>query len=71
MYVSSYIKSVVLWTGDTEGDLIIDAIRDAILPPSDEILACQDPKPILLATGEVIINHKEELFFMVAVYNSK
>ena len=41
-------------TGDTEGDPVIDAIRDIILPPSEELLDCQAPKPVLLPTGEVI-----------------
>ncbi|CAH1775301.1 unnamed protein product [Owenia fusiformis] len=39
--------------GDTEGDLLIDGIRDAIFGETEETtIDCQEPKPILLATGQ-------------------
>nr|XP_054774076.1 uncharacterized protein LOC129282175 [Lytechinus pictus] len=39
--------------GDTEGNLFWNLVRDAITKPSPELVACQHPKPILLATGEM------------------
>lgn len=40
--------------GTTEGDLFWDTIRDQLLgKPSEEIIECHKPKPILLHTGEV------------------
>lgn len=40
--------------GDTEGDDFWDAIRDLIKEPSQEMLNCQAPKPVLLPIGEMM-----------------
>ncbi|WP_449222345.1 neutral/alkaline ceramidase [Sulfidibacter corallicola] len=37
--------------GQLEGNLFIDAITGMLASPTPEMCACQDPKPILLATG--------------------
>ncbi|XP_072165665.1 uncharacterized protein [Diadema setosum] len=39
--------------GETEGNLFWNLVRDAIKEPSKELIECQKPKPILLATGEM------------------
>ncbi|XP_072037603.1 putative neutral ceramidase C [Amphiura filiformis] len=39
--------------GDTTGNDLWDAIRDLIKKPSDELIQCQAPKPVLLPTGEM------------------
>ncbi|XP_071952076.1 uncharacterized protein [Antedon mediterranea] len=39
--------------GDTEGNAFWNAIRDLIKEPSDELVECHKPKPILLPTGEI------------------
>ncbi|CAD5120124.1 DgyrCDS8701 [Dimorphilus gyrociliatus] len=38
--------------GLNESDPVIDTIRDLILPASEELLACHEPKPILISSGE-------------------
>lgn len=45
---------ITILIGTTEGDLFWDTIRDQLLgKPSEEIIECHKPKPILLHTGEV------------------
>lgn len=39
--------------GVTEGNLFWNLVRNALKKPSPELIACQHPKPILLATGEM------------------
>ncbi|XP_070544626.1 putative neutral ceramidase C [Ptychodera flava] len=39
--------------GSTEGSFFWDAVRDLIHKPSEELVECQKPKPILLPTGEI------------------
>ncbi|XP_072165215.1 putative neutral ceramidase C [Diadema setosum] len=38
--------------GDTEGSPIWDFVRNVLKEPSEEMLECQKPKPVLLPTGE-------------------
>ena len=48
------LLTITILTGTTEGDLFWDTIRDQLLgKPSEEIIECHKPKPILLHTGEV------------------
>lgn len=52
---------ISICTGATEGDPFWDGIRDAILgEPSKEIQDCQNPKPILLSTGEVRTSYNQK-----------
>nr|XP_054773965.1 putative neutral ceramidase C [Lytechinus pictus] len=39
--------------GDTDGSLVWDFVRDLIKEPSQEMIDCHQPKPVLLPTGEV------------------
>ncbi|XP_077863814.1 putative neutral ceramidase C [Saccoglossus kowalevskii] len=39
--------------GSTEGNFFWDAVRDFIHDPSQELIDCHQPKPILLPTGEL------------------
>lgn len=48
------LLTITILIGTTEGDLFWDTIRDQLLgKPSEEIIECHKPKPILLHTGEV------------------
>ncbi|KRT80514.1 hypothetical protein AMK59_8776, partial [Oryctes borbonicus] len=38
----------------TDNNLLWDIVRNLLAPPTDEDIACQDPKPILLATGRMV-----------------
>ncbi|XP_070539276.1 putative neutral ceramidase C [Ptychodera flava] len=38
--------------GDTTGDPFWDSVRDFLMEPSQELMDCHEPKPILLPTGE-------------------
>ncbi|XP_028619917.1 neutral ceramidase isoform X2 [Grammomys surdaster] len=52
------VSGLNITQGTTEGDLFWDTIRDQLLgKPSQEIIECQKPKPILLHTGELTKPH--------------
>jgi len=40
--------------GTTSNNLLWDIVRDLLAPPTDEDIACHAPKPILLATGQMV-----------------
>jgi len=44
--------------GETSGNPFWDAIRDFLKEPSQELIDCQAPKPILFATGEMNFPHE-------------
>ncbi|RKO84262.1 Neutral/alkaline nonlysosomal ceramidase, partial [Blyttiomyces helicus] len=50
------VATQIAWQGDNTTNYdnpLIDIARDILHPPSAELTACQAPKPILLATGEM------------------
>nr|XP_048294788.1 neutral ceramidase [Myodes glareolus]XP_048294789.1 neutral ceramidase [Myodes glareolus] len=52
------VSGLNITQGTTEGDLFWDTIRDQLLgKPSEEIIECHKPKPILLHTGELTKPH--------------
>ncbi|XP_076775180.1 neutral ceramidase isoform X1 [Arvicanthis niloticus] len=52
------VSGLNITQGTTEGDLFWDTIRDQLLgKPSQEIIECQKPKPILVHTGELTKPH--------------
>ncbi|XP_031245949.1 neutral ceramidase isoform X2 [Mastomys coucha] len=52
------VSGLNITQGTTEGDLFWDTLRDQLLgKPSEEIIECQKPKPILLHTGELTKPH--------------
>ncbi|CAO2585197.1 Neutral ceramidase [Lemmus lemmus] len=52
------VSGLNITQGTTEGDLFWDTIRDQLLgKPSEEIIECHKPKPVLLHTGELTKPH--------------
>lgn len=52
------VSGLNITQGTTEGDPFWDTLRDQLLgKPSEEIVECQKPKPILLHSGELTIPH--------------
>ncbi|XP_060244339.1 neutral ceramidase isoform X1 [Meriones unguiculatus] len=52
------VSGLNITQGTTEGDTFWDTLRDQLLGrPSEEIVECQKPKPILLHTGELTKPH--------------
>lgn len=53
--VQGILLIITILIGTTEGNLFWDTLRDQLLgKPSEEIIECQKPKPILIHTGEVM-----------------
>lgn len=52
------VSGLNITQGTTEGNLFWDTLRDQLLgKPSEEIIECQKPKPILIHTGELTKPH--------------
>nr|XP_006823956.1 PREDICTED: neutral ceramidase-like [Saccoglossus kowalevskii] len=43
--------------GDTTGSAFWDSVRDAIKEPTQELIDCHEPKPVLLPTGEGALSY--------------